>query len=204
MEKAKKIVILFIAIILILIPMPAADVLVKVHFVISEDEANIIGEKGDLYYSTSDMFGFSAEQCVRAEVDEKSKQLTFRLDKNIENQLKGLRLDLPGVEGLVCIDNITISSAGIVQKQFNPCEFLSDDNRIFVNNIETISLVESRKRAYIDVNGVDPYIVLSEGIVEEVNDCYSHFVLTRIGICIFVLGAWFLAKNKNKLFVDKE
>lgn len=190
MKKFKIILFFILAVIFVVIPLPASDVIVRVHFW----EGDVTN--GSLYYSTTDLFGFNGEQCIHSEFNEETGDLTFKLEGDLEDDLSGLRLDVPYSETLLGIDSITISSAGIIQKRIDPCEFLAEENRLVVNDIEAISLIESREKVYIATSGADPYIVLSEEIVEQVRDGYSHYVLTRIGICIFAFGVWFVAKKK--------
>ena len=196
MKKLKIIMIFVLVILFVFLPLPASDVLVKVHFAMDDETANITGTSGSIYYSTIDLFGFNGEQCVHSVMDEEKQMLTFRLDKELEKTLQGLRIDLPAVQGLVCVDNITVSSGGIVCKQFNPCELFSESNRLVTNDIDSISLIKSRKKAYMAVSGTDPYIVLSGDVVAKVRDCYSHYTLTRIFICVFLLGVWWMDKKK--------
>jgi len=190
MKIVKNILIILAAILFILIPLPKSDLLLRVHF------AEVEGDTCELFYSTGSPNSFNSEQCIQSYIDYERMQVTFRLDSALADQISGLRLDFPGSGTVMCISNITASSAGIIQKQFNPCNFFEDENLLLKNDIPEISLVKPRNRAYLATGTADPFVILSEGLVAQIVDGYSSFRLTRIGICVFAFGVYFLAKKK--------
>lgn len=188
--KKLKILILFLAVAaFILIPLPAADVYVRLHF----SEAG--GDNCSLYYTTGDFPNFSQDKCIISDIDYEKNEVTFRLDSSLEGKITGFRLDFPNTQSLIGIENITVSSAGIVQKQYNPCDFFEEKNVIYVNQAE-YSLVRPHNRTYIAPNGDDTYFIFSDTLACELNNSYSHFRLTRLGICFFAAGCYFFTKRK--------
>lgn len=187
--KIVKIVIIFlISAAFLLVPFPAADVNFRLHF------KDTVEGSCALYYAT-DTAGFSQEQCIIADVESETNRVTFHLDSSLENSLKGLRLDFPDGNNLICVDKVTISSAGIVQKQYDPSMFFGETNITNRNDIQDISLATAQDRAYVLTNGADPYVLLSSVLVEDVKDSFSHLFLTRLGILLFVAGCYFMYRK---------
>ena len=190
MKKSK--LLLFIAILaiaFILFPLPPANLYIRITF----DE--IAGEDCLLYYATDTAGGYTAEQYIASKVDPYTGQVAFCLDSSLEKHLIGLRVDFPDTEDLICIKTITISSAGIIQQEFNPCNFFAEGNIALTNNAD-ITLVKPRNRAYISTGSVDPYIVLSDSLTSQIVECYSHYTLTRILICsLALLGYFYTQRN---------
>lgn len=178
-----------IAVLFIMIPVPSANLYLRVHF----DE--IAWDKCALYYSTTSSNSFTQEQCIISEVDFDKKQVTFCLDGTLSNQLTGLRLDFSNNEDLICIKSVTVSSAGIIQKEFDPITFFGEENVSHTNAAE-ITLVKPTERAYILTEANDPFIILSESLVAEIADCFSSFRLSRLAICLFVAGCYIMYKRK--------
>ncbi len=193
MKKIKKFKILLIVlgvILLVMLPVPAADVYVRIHF------QEIAGNACALYYTTKSEPGFTQDNCILSEIDAEKNQVTFLLDGMLADQLTGFRLDFPNNEDLICISSVTVSSAGVVQKQYDPCDFFAEENIVVKNGIEAISLVKIRNRAYIKTNANDPFVILSDALVSQINDSYSHYRLSRLLVCVFAVGCYFMAKTK--------
>lgn len=180
---------LLLAAAFVLMPAPAAGLYIRIYF----DE--IQGDGCALYYAVDDG-GFSQEQCVSSAVDYDRKMVEFALDPSLEGRITGLRLDFPDMEQLICVKTITVSSAGAIQREFNPCDFFGGDNAEYSNDIDAMSLVSVRARAYIRTLSGDPYLILSGGLCRRIMDCYSHFRLTRLAICVFLGGSFLLARSK--------
>lgn len=184
-----------IAILFVLIPCPPADLILRLSF----DE--ITGDYCSLYYTTDYSESFSDEQCIVSPIDSATKQVTFRLDSSLEDHITGMRLDFPVTDDLICVKSITVSSAGVIQEEYNPCHFFADANIALSNDAE-ITLVKPRNRAYIAAGGNDPFLILSESLTNQILNCYSHFRLTRLCICLFAVGCYLFAR-KN-LFSKKK
>lgn len=186
----KKIVTLLLTlvatIVFILIPLPASDLYIRIYF----DE--ITGPDCNLYYAT-DSNGFSADQYLTAPVDYDTKSVTFRLDGSLEGHLDNLRVDFSAAEALICVKTITVSSAGVIQDEYNPCDFFAPHNAIICNDT-SLNLVNPTNRTYISTGAGDPYIVFSDGLTDRIENCYSHFHLTRILLCLLAAGGYLLTK----------
>lgn len=188
--KKIKILVIFLAVALfIAVPLPSADLYLRVYF------SEIAGQFCALYYSTESSNFFSQEQCVISDIDPERNMVTFRLDGSLKDQITGFRLDFPSDEDLICVSNITVSSAGIVQKQFNPIHFFADENFSYSNDIAAISLVDPRDTAYILTESSDPYLIFSANLVKQITDGYSCYRLTRLGICLFAAACFFMTKK---------
>ena len=174
----------------ILLPIPASDLIIRIYF----DE--IAGNACELYYSVDAGKSLSPEQCIYSEINGAGKSVEFRLDGALENRLTALRLDWPNdTEQLICVKNISVSSGGVIRKEYNPCNFFADGN-IALAHETSVSLVQPRNRAYLQVGTDDPYQLLSDALVEEINSYYNHRTLSRICLCLFVAGCFFFAKKK--------
>lgn len=177
-----------ITVVLVSIPFPASDLYIRFYL----DE--IRDSKYDLYYSTDSADGFSPERLIRAETDYSDMHITFRLDSSLAGHITGLRLDFPSMDQVVCINNVTVSSAGIVKRQYDPCYFFLEDNLASSNDIDSITLVTSRDLAYVAAKPDDPYLILSSGLCRQITDCYSRFRLTRLLICLFPAACCLMVK----------
>lgn len=172
----------------VLLPIPASSLYVRIYF------GEISGSACTLYYSTDSAEGFSAEGQVSSEIDYADMKATFRLDGSLAGHITGLRLDFPDAEQLINIKSITVSSAGIVKRQFDPCYFFLDENIAQSNGISSINLVPSRDHAYVATLADDPFLVLSPGLCREITGCFSRFRLTRLLICLFPAACYLVAK----------
>lgn len=184
------VLILILMFVFIMLPLPASDLRIRIHF------DTIEGNNLVLYYSTDSTNDFSDAQSISQGIEQDTKQVTFTLPSSLENHITGLRLDFPDEEQLLCVRSITVSSAGTVKRQYNPCNFFSASNILYSNGINAVSLATAQKRTYVLTSSDDPYMILSPDLCRQITDCYSHFRLTRLGICIFILGCCFFAHKK--------
>lgn len=181
---------ILLCLIFVLRPLPTSDLIVRVYF---ED---ITGDCCVLYYITEDRSEFSDEQKVVSEIDPVQKKVEFRLDGSFEGHITNLRLDFPHLnEQLICVKSITVSSAGVVRKDYNPCNFFMDEN-IESSHEASVTLVYPRNRAYISAGSDDPYIVLSPALVKQIGSYYSHRTFSRVALCLFLFGAYMISKRK--------
>lgn len=181
---------ILVALAFILLPHPASDLIIRIYF------DDIEGDFCALYYSMDPDKNFSAEQLLYSEIDHAQKSVEFRLDSSWEDQVTALRLDLPHhTDQLICVKNISVSSGGVIQKEYDPCHFFADINVVSTHET-TISLVQSKNRAYLLTGTDDPYLVLSDSLVTEIQSHYSHTVFSRIFLCLFIAGSYIFAKKK--------
>lgn len=179
-----------LSLIFIFLPFPASDLIIRIYF----DE--IAGDFCVLYYTTDENPSFSEAQSVSSDIDYAQKKVEFRLNGNLEGHLDNLRLDFPHLtEQLICIKSITLSSAGIIHKEYTPCSFFAEEN-IASTHETSIALVHPRNRAYLSAGSDDPYILLAPGLIRQIEDCYSHQTISRLTLCLFLFGAYFFARKR--------
>lgn len=185
--------ILILSLIFIFKPHSASAMIIRVYF------TEISGNSCALYYTTDIQNSFSETQCIVSDIDYDQKMVEFRLDSSLAGHLTGLRLDLPdSAEQLLCVKNISVSSGGVIQKEFNPCDFFSEENLLLDHNVH-LDLVRPRSCAYLLTGADDPYVVFSSPLVDQIEDCYSYRTWSRVLICLFAAGCYFSATRKEKL-----
>lgn len=182
------IIFLFMAV-FVLVPAPTSKLNIRIYF----DE--IQGDSCALYYAV-DSDGFTQDQCVSSAIDYDRKMVEFVLEPSLEGRVTGLRLDFPDIPQLLCIKTITISNAGVIKREYDPCDFFAQENIVYSNDIDAISRVAVRARTYIKTLPDDPYMVLSGELCQQLMGCYSHFKLTKLAVCVFILATFILAKKK--------
>lgn len=181
---------ILITAVFVLMPFPASDLYFRIYF----DEVK--GNTCTLYYSTDSAEGFSSDRQVSSDIDYSDMHVAFRLDASLAGHITGLRLDFPNTEQVINIKNVTVSSAGIVKRQYDPCNFFQDENIAQSNDIDSVTLVPSRDHAYVATLAEDPFLVFSSGLCRQITDCYSRFRLTRLLVCLFPAACYLVAKSK--------
>lgn len=189
------VLILLAAVLFVFWPRKASALYLRVTF------EEFTGDACSLYYTTDSDGNFSQEKCISSEVDPDTMQATFRLDGSLAGHLTGLRLDFPHTEQLLGIKDVTVSSAGVIQKEFNPCHFFAPENIGLSHNAD-VTLVVPRNRVYISAGADDPFLILSDGLTAQITDCYSHQTGFRLLVCLFVAGCVCFAHRK--IFADPE
>ena len=187
---------ILVSILLIWMPYPYADLILKIY----SSESN--GNSYRLYYATDLTNNFSGTQYIDGTFDSNQKTISFRIDSSIRQNLSGIRLDIDCNTPLIDITNVTFSSAGVPKKQFSPCTFFSDENVFYTNDISGISNVSARNTTYIAPSGSDPYIIFADNIVSSIQNSFSNYRTTRFFIVLFLWCSYILAKlhifPKNK------
>ncbi|MDE5587684.1 MAG: hypothetical protein K2J60_00895 [Acetatifactor sp.] len=174
----------------VLIPAPASNLYIRIYF----DE--IQGDSCALYYAVDGDEAFSQEQCVSSVIDYDKQMVEFVLEPSLEGRITGLRLDFPAEPQLLCVKTITVSNAGVIKREYNPCDFFAGENILYSNDIDAISLVTARARTYVKTFSDDPFMLLSGELCQQLMGCYSHFRLTKLAVCVFLSASFFLAKMK--------
>lgn len=176
--------------IFVLLPFPASDLIIRIYF------NEIEGDSCVLYYATDEQNYLSEEQCVPSVIDYTQNRVEFRLDSSLEGHLTSLRLDFPHLtEQLICVRSITISSAGVIQREYNPCVFFAEENIAFSHETD-VTLVHPRNWAYLSIGPDDPYLMLSDILIRQIEDCYSHQTVSRFALCLFLVGVCVFARKK--------
>jgi len=169
------------------LPLPASNMIIRVHY------SGIVDSNYAIYYSDNEN-SFQSDKYIMGEINNKKNYISFRLPDSVKN-LTELRMDFPDTDELLCIHKITISSAGIIQKQYDPNIFFAPENIISTNHIDAISLVSFQDKTYLATDGYDPYIVFSSNLVQDINSGFSQYRLTRIFICLFIIVCYLFYKN---------
>ena len=186
---ACSVIVMLIALIYIFSPHPASDLYLRITF------EELEGDTCYLYYATDTDSSFSEDKCIASKVDPDTMQASFRLDGSLAGHLTGLRLDFPHIEQLVGIKTVTVSSAGVIKKEFNPCYLFTPEN-IQLNHNADITLVLPRNRAYISAGADDPFLILSDALTAQIDGYYSHQTLSRLLLCVFIAGCFFCTRRR--------
>lgn len=183
-------------ILFVFIPLPPADLFLRLKL----DEALPVDVNTFyLYYGTDDR-GFDGDRLIQGSYDADKKTITYRIDSALAGHLTGLRIDFPGVEQSVGIRDVTISSAGVVKKRYNPVFFFSDSNRKAENGLTAVNLIPSRAQAYFGTTPDDPYVILEDPLCLEIAGLFSHYRMTRVLLCLFLIVCF--ASFQKKLFKE--
>ena len=188
MKKIKKLLFFFIILAFIIIPLPPADMTLRLHL------TEMVGNDYVLHYSNTDPL-FTSDKSIVGEIDYERNQVVFHLDGSLEG-LTALRLDFPHTDTLIRVEKITVSSAGIIQKQFNPSLFFAPENLIETNDLEAISLATAQDKAFLATSDWDPYVVLGGKLVKQIDSGFSHLQLSRLGLCLFIAACIFFSKKE--------
>lgn len=180
---------LLLAVLFISFPHPASDLHLRITF----DE--FTGDGCALYYTTDTDGNFSQDKCITSELDPATMQVSFSLPGTLSGHLTGLRLDFPHTEQLLCIKTVTVSSAGVIKKEFNPCYLFVPEN-LQMNHNADITIVLPRNRVYVSAGSDDPFLIFSDALTAQIESCYSHQMLSRFCVCLFLAGCMFFAHRK--------
>lgn len=181
-------------ILFIILPFPASDLCLRLTL---DEEYPASTDTFYLYYEI-DSQGFQGNQMLTATVDAERGIVSFCLDSSLQGHLTGLRIDFPNTEQVVGIKDVTVSSAGVVKHRYHPCFFLAPENLKAQNGISSISLVSARAKAYVGTTPEDPYLILSDPLTLQIAGMFSHYLLTRILICLFLVACY--ASYRKNLF----
>lgn len=165
----------------IFMPSPASGLTIRLYF----DEFQ--GDSLVMYYTTDENPHMGMGQIIAGTVDPGNKLAVIRLSPELADHIDRIRLDFPEIEQTLSIRNISVSSAGVIQHNYSPCDFFSEINIADKNDIPQISLVEGKKTAYIRTNGADPYILLTGGLVRDMLRYRSSYRWTRLAACILIV-----------------
>ncbi len=175
---------------ILLFPVKTAAEYVRIEFPGNENGI-LKGETCSLYYATAAPDAFNNDQRVDCKVDNDRKYIEFKLDGELNNNIKGLRLDFPGEEQVFAIAGINVKSAGFVKKRFNPCSFFEDKYILKTNDIPETTSLRDGDIVFISTEGEDPYIVFTDEAVAKLTKSFDHFIFTKLVICAFIAGCFF-------------
>ena len=174
----------------ILIPYPTSDLHVKINF------SDVSGTSCTLYYATVESGGFVGEQMITSNII--NNQADFKLDASVIAHLTQLRFDWPNEEQMLCIDNVTVSSAGVNKKCFSKERFFTSDTIQETNDIQGI--FNEYNGTYISTDATDPYCVMTPEFSSQIQKLNSHYRLSKALFCLLIMCAYF--SWKSNLFSD--
>lgn len=172
--------------IFILMPFPASGLTIRLYF------DKFQGDGLLMYYTTDENPNMGIEQTIAGTVDAENKFAVFKLSPELADHIDQIRFDFPGIEQVLSIRNISVSSAGVVQHNYNPCDFFSEANITYKNDIPQINLIEWEETAYIRTNESDPYILFHNELLRDMLQYRSSYRLTRFAACILVVFGYVL------------
>lgn len=191
-KKWPLILILLGAIIFLLIPVPASDLILRITWA----ESSSIDPHDFFLYYAMDGQSWSEDHKILGSLDEERGIVSFQMDSSLEGRLTGLRIDFPNRQQLVTVKNITVSSAGFPKKQYDPCIFFDAANQKAQNGLYAVDLVLASARAYIGTTPEEPYVVLSDALTQQIAKLFSHYRMTRFFICLYVLACYLSYQKK--------
>ena len=178
--------VVILMLVFILMPIPASGLTIRLYF----DEFQ--GDSLVMYYTTDENPQMGSEQIIAVTVDAANKLAVIKLSPELADHIDRIRLDFPELEQTLSIRNISVSSAGVIQHNYSPCDFFSETNIADKNDIPQISLVEVKKTAYIRTNESDPYVLLTSGLVRDMLQYRSSYQWTRFAACILLVFGYVL------------
>jgi hypothetical protein len=178
-----------LCLIILLIPLPADSLFLRMHLSDSAD--------GDfrLYYTTDGSMAFNGEQFISGSLNDKGDIVSFEMGPELEGKISALRFDLPPAEGMITVDSVSASSGGTVNGRWSVPDIFAPGNLLMVNGVQVQS-VPSRELTYISTTENDPYVVFAPNIVNELTGHFSHKWGTKIVIVLLIAAAvLFYKKN---------
>lgn len=172
--------------VLIIMPFPTSGLTIRLYFDTFQGDSLV------MYYTTDENPNMGMEQIIVGTVDAENKLAVFKLSPELADHIDLIRFDFPETEQTLSIRNISVSSAGVIQHNYNPCDFFSESNITDMNDIPQISLIEQKETAYIRTNESDPYILFHDGLVRDMLQYRSSYRLTRLAACILVVFGYVL------------
>lgn len=170
----------------ILMPIPASGLTIRLYF------DKFQGDGLVMYYTTDENPHMGMEQIIAGTIDAGNKIAVIKLSPELADHIDLIRLDFPETEQTLSIRNISVSSAGVIQHNYSPCDFFSETNIADKNDIPQISLIEGEKTAYIRTNESDPYLLFNSGLVRDMLQYRSSYRLTRFAACILIVLGYVL------------
>ncbi len=175
---------------IMLFPVKTSGEYIRIEFTGNEDGI-LEGQECTLYYATNSADAFNDNQTVSCPIDNEKFYVEFKLDGVYNNNIKGLRIDFPAENQRFCIGGVFVKSAGILSKRYDPCYIFADENIKSKNDIPEMTCLKDGKVVYIVTQDKDPYIVFSDEVTKELTSHFSHFIVTKLVMCIIVVGCFF-------------
>ena len=168
--------------IILLIPLPADSLFLRMHLKESAD-----GEFR-LYYTTDGSMAFNGEQFITGSLNDKGDIISFEMTPELEGRISALRFDLPPAEAMITVDSVSASSGGTVNDRWSVADIFDAGNLVMINGVQ-VQPVPSRELTYITTTENDPYVVFAPNIVNELTGHFSHKWGTKIVVVLLIAAA---------------
>lgn len=165
--------------VIILIPLPADDLYLRFHI----REGSTDGYR--IYYATLADPNFSDAQHVDSTYDERTGNITFKLDASLEGTITGIRLDSPPAGASVVIDGVSVNSGGIVKKRISVPDLFNRDNYLLVNGM-SIDTIAARETVCMTTTPDDPFVAFGPEGVNILSTGFSHKMSTKLCIALMI------------------
>lgn len=179
-------------IIILLIPVGTSNLVINLYLDEFVDSTCII------YYGKNTNPGFCDEQVLVGVYSPAKNCVSVTIPGDVAANVTTLRMDFAEIEQLLSIREVTLTSAGITQKTYNPCDFFADSNIAVSNGINGKSLIDIRNMTYFSTSENDPYIIFTDAFCKEIVSHTSSFLLTKIFICCFIWVTYLLYKLNSR------
>lgn len=145
-----------------------------------------------LYYTTTEAPSMSEDKVIYAHT--RKGKADFILPADLCGKLEKLRLDFTPTDNLICINRVELCSGGFVRKTYDAAQFFDHENIQMTNDLSPLQCTAAI--AYIGTDGNDPFITFQPGIVREFREAFSHYTGTKAFLCLFLVAAFVLSRQK--------
>ena len=194
-KKILLVILAVFAILFVFLPFSGTDVFLRITL---DENYPVNPDTFFLYYNNGS--GYSNDCVITATYNAEKGIVTFRIPDELGGRVSGLRIDFPNTEQVIGVKDVTLSSAGIIQKRYHPCFFFAPENVEAQNGLTAIDQVQVRARTYIGATSDDPYVVLAGPLSAEILHSASDYRLTRFLIVLFIAGC--MITYHKKLFQE--
>lgn len=181
-----KLLVCILMLIFVFIPFPASGLTIRLYFGDFEGDSILV------FYTTDEDPGMGNRQTFTAAIDKVNKLAVIKLSPELADHITQIRFDFPEAEQVLSIKNVSVSSAGIIQHQYDPCDFFSESNIVAKNDIPEIDLIRSHRTAYFKTDQHDPYLLFDGRLLRDMLQYRSSYRLTRIIACLLILAGYAL------------
>lgn len=169
-----------ITIIIVLLPFPNSDTHLRIQV------KNFDGDDCRLYYSLDDAHTFSEEQKVMSTFHAETNQIEFILDSSYADKITGLMIAFPYDKKGFQIHDLTLSSAGVIQKRISSYKFFSGNNIEVFHEIKDFTFLPAQNCVFLKSTKEDSYFVLGQLPVSWIVKANSNYKLSRLFVCLFL------------------
>lgn len=182
-----------VCIAIMLFPVKTSAEYIRIEFTGNED-GELRGEECTLFYATASPDAFNEDESISCPIDNEKHYVEFKLEGKCNKNVKGLRLDFPVKNQVFSIGGVYVKSAGVLQKRYDPCVVFAPENIKQQNCIPELHTIKDGKIVYIATVKDDPYIIFSDEMTASLTGHFSHYLVTKGLICLFIIACFFSYK----------